>query len=141
MKVSFDGSVSEVMGEIQEFMETVSSTGAKRIDTPVMKTKKMDKKVNQEKTEAASEYKPADESEKKSIEFTPTIPTVPTVTTEYTLTDVTNAAAQLVRDKGEAMRIKLAELLKKFGVKSLPELDSSNFGAVMEELKNLGADV
>ncbi len=142
MKIEFNGSVNEVLEEVQEFMEKVSSSGVKKIDVPVKEVKKTGKKTKQEKTETVapgdwttSDCKPSDKLEESPEGI------IPTVATEYTLTDVVNAAAQLVRDKGEDMKLTLRDLLAKYNVKSLQDLSADNYGAVMEELKNLGADV
>ncbi len=144
MKIEFNGSVDEVFGEVQEFMGKISGGEPKKMVAPTQEMQETVREVKQDKSEmvAPGDWTTSDCKPTDKLDETPTVvPTVPTATTEYTLTDLTNAAAQLVRDKGDDMKLTLRDLLAKYGVKSLKDLNENNYGVVMEELKNLGADV
>lgn len=146
MKISFDGNVENVLGEIKEFMTMLGDTS--HINVPVedpgytkavedLKVAAIEKEEFDRNLEDAISKK---EPVKKDEAPTTVLPTLPTITTEYTITDVQNTAGQLIRDKG-VKKENLRDLLEKYGVQAVTELKSEDYGAVMEDLKALGADV
>ena len=63
---------------------------------------------------------------------------VPVQQTTYTLGDLSKAAVSLM-DLGR--QDALLNLLAKFGVQSLPELDAAEYGQFAQELRGLGASI
>ena len=63
---------------------------------------------------------------------------VPTAAPKYTLEMIANAGSALI-DAGKLNQ--LMELLGKFGVESLTDLDPESYGAIATELRALGAAI
>lgn len=69
---------------------------------------------------------------------TPLVGTVPTEAASYTQNDLALAASQLM-DAGK--QPELLGLLQKFGVPSLVDLKTEQYGAFATELRNMGAKI
>ena len=153
IKVEFTGSVEEVKKEIREFIEVnctevINSTEkaiSKALDNAraVEKTtpKVEDKKEEVKKVEEAPAPKlptaPAKKEEAPVEVATP----LPTKTAEYTAADLQKIAAAWVNKDIDNNRVALVNLLASFGVKAITFLPKEKYGAFVQELKNLGADV
>ena len=153
VKVEFTGSVEEVKKEIREFIEVncteVISDTEKAINKATSNVK------TEEKTTVNVEEK---KEEVKKVEEAPTqkLPTapakkveapvevatpLPTKTAEYTAADLQKIAAAWVNKDINNNRTVLVNLLASFGVKAITVLPKEKYGAFVQELKNLGADV
>lgn len=145
IKVEFHGTVEEVKNEMVEFVgswqtpvEDAEFIARVVGSTPVVEELK--------KTEPARVETPTgnlatcDCKEVPKPETTaPVVPTVPVApATEYSFADVQRIAAPLVQ-QGKSEELK--NVLKNFGVQAITELQQDQFGAFIQELKNLGADV
>jgi len=153
IKVEFTGSVEEVKKEIREFIEVnctevINSTEkaiSKALDNAraVEKTtpKVEDKKEEVKKVEEAPAPKlptaPAKKEEAPVEVATP----LPTKTAEYTAADLQKIAAAWVNKDIDNNRVALVNLLASFEVKAITFLPKEKYGAFVQELKNLGADV
>lgn len=155
VKVEFTGSVEEVKKEIREFIE-VNSTGVttEELTTAIKSSLETEAKA-EEKTTAKVEKK---KETVKKIEEAPTqkLPTapakkeeapvevstpLPTKTAEYTPEDLQKIAAAWVNKDINNNRTALVNLLASFEVKAITFLPKEKYGAFVQELKNLGADV
>lgn len=153
VKVEFTGSVEEVKKEIREFIE-VNSTEV------ISDTEKgIDKAASNVKTEEKTTVNVEEKKEEvKKVEEAPTqkLPTapakkeeapvevatpLPTKTAEYTAADLQKIAAAWVNKDINNNRTTLVNLLASFGVKAITVLPKEKYGAFIQELKNLGADV
>lgn len=147
VKVEFTGSVEEVKKEIREFMEAnsveVISSAQKAIGEALdnAKSKTEEKKESVKKVEDAPTQKlptaPAKKEEAPAEVATP----LPTKTAEYTAADLQKIAAAWVNKDIDNNRVALVNLLSSFGVKAITFLPKEKYGAFVQELKNLGADV
>lgn len=153
VKVEFTGSAEEVKKEIREFIEAnctevINSTEkaiSKALDNAraVEKTtpKVEDKKEEVKKVEEAPAPKlptaPAKKEEAPVEVATP----LPTKTAEYTAADLQKIAAAWVNKDIDNNRVALVNLLASFGVKAITVLPKEKYGAFVQELKKLGADV
>ena len=153
VKVEFTGSVEEVKKEIRDFIEAncsevINSTEkaiSKALDNAraVEKTtpKVEDKKEEVKKVEEAPAPKlptaPAKKEEAPAEVATP----LPTKTAEYTAEDLQKIAAEWVKKDVVNNRPVLINLLASFEVKAITFLPKEKYGAFVQELKNLGADV
>ena len=153
VKVEFTGSVEEVKKEIREFIEVNCTEVISDIEKAINKATSNVK--TEEKTTVNVEEK---KEEVKKVEEAPTqkLPTapakkeeapvevatpLPTKTAEYTAADLQKIAAAWVAKDVENNRKAMKELLAKFGVKAITVLPKEKYGAFVQELKNLGADV
>lgn len=153
VKVEFTGSAEEVKKEIREFIEAnctevINSTEkaiSKALDNAraVEKTtpKVEDKKEEVKKVEEAPAPKlpttPAKKEEAPAEVATP----LPTKTAKYTAADLQKIAAAWVNKDIDNNRVALVNLLASFEVKAITFLPKEKYGAFVQELKNLGADV
>ena len=147
VKVEFTGSVEEVKKEIREFIETncteVIMSTQKAIGEALdnAKSKTEEKKESVKKVEDAPTQKlptaPAKKVEAPVEVATP----LPTKTAEYTAADLQKIAAAWVNKDIDNNRTVLVNLLSNFGVKAITVLPKENYGAFIQELKKLGADV
>ena len=153
VKVEFTGSVEEVKKEIREFIEAnctevVNSTekainkAASNVKTEEKTTVNVEEKKEEvEKVEEAPTQKlptaPAKKEEAPVEVATP----LPTKTAEYTAADLQKIAAAWVNKDINNNRTVLVNLLSSFGVKAITVLPKEKYGAFIQELKNLGADV
>lgn len=153
VKVEFTGSVEEVKKEIREFIEVnctevISDTekainkAASNVKTEEKTTPKVeDKKEEIKKVEEAPTQKlptaPAKKEEAPVEVATP----LPTKTAEYTAADLQKITAAWVNKDINNNRTTLINLLASFGVKAITVLPKEKYGAFIQELKNLGADV
>lgn len=142
VKVEFHGTVEEVKNEMKEFIAGV--VGSTPVVEEVPKTETP--KVEPVKDEAlAGNWTTCDCKEvPKTVApapapAAPVVPTVPVApVTEYSFADIQRIAAPLVHQGKSA---ELINALGNFGVKAITELQQDQFGAFVQELKNLGADV
>ena len=147
VKVEFTGSVEEVKKEIRDFVEAncteVLISTQKAIDEALVnaKSKTEEKKESVKKVEEAPAQKlpiaPAKKEEAPVAVATP----LPTKTAEYTADDLQNIAAAWVAKDVVNNRKAVKDLLGKFGVKAITFLPQENYGAFVQELKNLGVDI
>ena len=153
VKVEFTGSVEEVKKEIREFIEVncteVISDVEKAINKAASNVKTEEKtivnveekKEEVKKVEEAPTQKlptaPAKKEEAPAEVATP----LPTKTAEYTAEDLQKIAAAWVNKDINNNRIALVNLLASFEVKAITFLPKEKYGAFVQELKNLGADV
>ena len=153
VKVEFTGSVEEVKKEIREFIEAnctevINSTEkaiSKALDNAraVEKTtpKVEDKKEEVKKVEEAHAPKlPTTPAKKEEAPVEVATP-LPTKTAEYTAADLQKIAAAWVNKDIDNNRTVLVNLLSSFGVKAITVLPKEKYGAFVQELKKLGADV
>ena len=105
------------------------------------KSKTEEKKESVKKVEDAPTQKlptaPAKKVEAPVEVATP----LPTKTAEYTAADLQKIAAAWVNKDIDNNRTVLVNLLSNFGVKAITVLPKENYGAFIQELKKLGADV
>ena len=147
VKVEFTGSVEEVKKEIREFIEAncsevINSTqkaigealdnAKSKVEEPKEVAKKVEETPNQKLPTA-----PAKKEEAPVAVATP----LPTKTAEYTADDLQKIAAAWVAKDIENNRKAMKDLLAKFGVKAITVLPQENYGAFVQELKNLGVDI
>lgn len=155
VKVEFTGSVEEVKKEIREFIE-VNSTGVttEGLATSIKENLEAETKVEEKSTVKVEEKKePVKKVEEAPTQKLPTAPTkqevtpaevptpLPTKTAEYTAQDLQKIAAAWVNKDIDNNRVALVNLLSSFGVKAITFLPKEKYGAFVQELKNLGADV
>lgn len=153
VKVEFTGSVEEVKKEIRDFIdancsEVINSTEkaiSKALDNAraVEKTtsKVEEKKEVAKKAEEAPTQKLPTAPAKKEEAPTEVATPLPTKTAEYSAQDLQNIAAGWVNKDIENNRPILVNILSKFGVKAITFLPKEKYGAFVQELRNLGADV
>ncbi|PHI03549.1 hypothetical protein KSU03_06035 [Fusobacterium polymorphum] len=153
IKVEFTGSVEEVKKEIREFIEVnctevINSTEkaiSKALDnaraveksTPKVEDKKEEVKKVEEAPAPKLPTAPAKKEEAPVEVATP----LPTKTAEYTAADLQKIAAAWVNKDIDNNRVALVNLLASFEVKAITFLPKEKYGAFVQELKNLGADV
>lgn len=153
VKVEFTGSVEEVKKEIREFIEAnctevINSTEkaiSKALDNAraVEKTtpKVEDKKEEVKKVEEAPAPKLPTALAKKEEAPAEVATPLPTKTAEYTAADLQKIAAAWVNKDIDNNRVALVNLLASFEVKAITFLPKEKYGAFVQELKKLGADV
>ena len=147
VKVEFTGSVEEVKKEIREFIEanctevliSTQKEIKRAIDNASAKTE--EKKEAVKKVEEAPAQKlpiaPAKKEEAPVAVATP----LPTKTAEYTADDLQRIAAEWVKKDVVNNRPVLVDLLASFEVKAITFLPKEKYGAFVQELKKLGADI
>jgi hypothetical protein len=154
VKVEFTGSVEEVKKEIREFIE-VNSTGVttEELTTSIKSSLETEAKVEEKTTAKVEEKKEVAKKEEAPTQKLPTAPAkkeeapaevptpLPTKTAEYTATDLQKIAAAWVNKDIDNNRAALVNLLASFEVKAITFLPKEKYGAFVQELKNLGADV
>lgn len=147
VKVEFTGSVEEVKKEIREFIEAncseVINSTQKAIGEVLdnAKSKTEEKKESVKKVEEAPAQKlPIAPTKKEEAPVAVATP-LPTKTAEYTAEDLQKIAAAWVEKDAVNNRKAIKDLLAKFGVKAITVLPKENYGAFVQELKNLGVDI
>ena len=153
VKVEFTGSVEEVKKEIREFIEAncievVNSTekainkAASNVKTEEKTTVNVEEKKEEVKKveEAPTQKLPTAPAKKEEAPVEVATP-LPTKTAEYTAADLQKIAAAWVNKDIDNNRTVLVNLLSSFGVKAITVLPKEKYGAFIQELKNLGADV
>ena len=153
VKVEFTGSVEEVKKEIREFIEAnctevVNSTekainkAASNVKTEEKTTVNVEEKKEEVKKveEAPTQMLPTAPAKKEEAPVEVATP-LPTKTAEYTAADLQKIAAAWVNKDINNNRTVLVNLLASFGVKAITVLPKEKYGAFVQELKNLGADV
>lgn len=150
VKVEFHGSVEEVKNEMKEFVGSWQAPveDAEFIpravgDTPVVEEPKKTVIEPGKMESPTGNWTTCDCKEvPKTAAPAPAAPVVPTVpvapATEYSFADIQRIAAPLVH---QGKSVELINALGNFGVKAITELRQDQFGAFVQELKNLGADV
>ena len=154
VKVEFTGSVEEVKKEIREFIEASSGVTTEGLTTSMKENLGAEAKVEEKATVKVEEKKePTKTVEETATPKLPTAPAkkeeapvevatpLPTKTAEYTAADLQKIAAAWVNKDIDNNRTVLVNLLSSFGVKAITVLPKENYGAFVQELKNLGADV
>ena len=147
VKVEFTGSVEEVKKEIREFIEANCSEvinsaeiamarAIEKATSKVEETKEVAKKVEETPNQKLP-IAPAKKEEAPVAIATP----LPTKTAEYTADDLQKIAAAWVEKDAVNNRKAIKDLLAKFGVKAITVLPKENYGAFVQELKNLGVDI
>ena len=153
VKVEFTGSVEEVKKEIREFIEAncteVVNSTEKAINKALDNARALEK-ANSNVEEKKEEVKKVEEAPTQKL---PTAPAkkeeapvevatpLPTKTAEYTAADLQKIAAAWVNKDINNNRTTLVNLLASFGVKAITVLPKEKYGAFVQELKKLGADV
>ena len=153
VKVEFTGSVEEVKKEIREFIEAncteVVNSTEKAINKALDNARALEK-ANSNVEEKKEEVKKVEEAPTQKL---PTAPAkkveapvevatpLPTKTAEYTAADLQKIAAAWVNKDIDNNRTVLVNLLSNFGVKAITVLPKEKYGAFVQELKKLGADV
>ena len=153
VKVEFTGSVEEVKKEIREFIEAnctevVNSTekainkAASNVKTEEKTTVNVEEKKEEVKKveEAPTQKLPTAPAKKEEAPVEVATP-LPTKTAEYTAADLQKIAAAWVNKDIDNNRTVLVNLLSSFGVKAITVLPKEKYGAFVQELKKLGADV
>ena len=154
LKIEFTGSVEEVSKEMMDFMRLNYISLAENVGSPksgtekainraiekaiskVEETKEVAKKVE----EAPAQKLPTAPAKKEEAPIEVATP-LPTKTAEYTAADLQKIAAAWVNKDINNNRTVLVNLLASFGVKAITVLPKEKYGAFVQELKNLGADV
>ncbi len=147
VKVEFTGSVEEVKKEIREFIEAnctevINSTEiamARAIEKATSKVEEK-KEVFKKVEEVPTTKLPTAPAKKEEAPVEVATP-LPTKTAEYTAADLQKIAAAWVNKDIDNNRTVLVNLLSSFGVKAITVLPKEKYGAFIQELKNLGADV
>ena len=153
VKVEFTVSVEEVKKEIREFIEAncteVVNSTEKAINKALDNARALEK-ANSNVEEKKEEVKKVEEAPTQKL---PTAPAkkeeapvevatpLPTKTAEYTAADLQKIAAAWVNKDIDNNRTVLVNLLSSFGVKAITVLPKEKYGAFVQELKKLGADV
>lgn len=131
VELKFIGTPSEVKAEIREFIGT---------EFTEPKVEEITKKVEEIRTgETKLPVQEVLEVEQVVPEVT-VLPTLPTVTIEYTVEDLQRIGASLLQKNPSNLAL-LSNTLKNYGVKAVGELPKEHYGAFVQDLKNLGADV
>ena len=154
LKIEFTGSVEEVSKEMMDFMRLNYISLAENVGSPKSGTEKA---INRAIEKAISKVEETKEVAKKVEEAPaqklPTAPTkkeevpvataspLPTKTAEYTAADLQKIAAAWVNKDIDNNRTVLVNLLSSFGVKAITVLPKEKYGAFVQELKKLGADI
>ena len=153
VKVEFTGSVEEVKKEIREFIgvnctEVISDTekainkATSNVKTEEKTTVNVEEKKEEIKKveEAPTQKLPTAPAKKEEAPVEVATP-LPTKTAEYTAADLQKIAAAWVNKDIDNNRTVLVNLLSSFGVKAITVLPKEKYGAFIQELKKLGADV
>ena len=153
VKVEFTGSVEEVSKEILDFVRGNYINLAENIALPKSDTEKAIDRVIEKATSKVEETKEVakkvEEAPAQKLPIAPAkeeTPTavatpLPTKTAEYTAADLQKIAAAWVNKDINNNRTALVNLLASFEVKAITFLPKEKYGAFVQELKNLGADV
>lgn len=137
VELKFIGTPAEVKAEIKEFIGVEDTTTVTEY-----KVGDMTKKVEETKTvETADTQLPVQEPAKKVVkEVEQVLPTLPTATTEYTDADIQRIAGGLIK-KNAALKDTLINTLGNYGVQAITQLPKEHYGAFVQDLIALGADV
>ena len=153
VKVEFTGSVEEVSKEILDFVRGNYTNLAENIALPKSDTEKAIDRVIEKATSKVEETKEVakkvEEAPAQKLPIAPAkeeTPTavatpLPTKTAEYTAADLQKIAAAWVNKDINNNRTALVNILASFEVKAITFLPKEKYGAFVQELKNLGADV
>ena len=153
VKVEFTGSVEEVSIEILDFVRGNYINLAENIALPKSDTEKAIDRVIEKATSKVEETKEVakkvEEAPAQKLPIAPAkeeTPTavatpLPTKTAEYTAADLQKIAAAWVNKDINNNRTALVNILASFEVKAITFLPKEKYGAFVQELKNLGADV
>lgn len=139
MEVKFIGTPAEVKAEIKEFIGlTDVKIEVKKVETvPMGQTQQVQElpKVTEPKLPTA----PVAE-EQTAVQESTVLPTLPTATVEYTVADLQKIGASLLQKDPNSLAL-LSNTLKNYGANSVGDLAKEHYGAFVQDLKNLGADV
>nr|WP_293994475.1 hypothetical protein [uncultured Fusobacterium sp.] len=145
MEVKFIGTPAEVKEEIKEFIRltdvkiTEYSVGeVRKVETvPMVQTQQVHElpKVTEPKLPTT----PVTE-EQTAVQESTVLPTLPTATVEYTVEDLQRIGASLLQKDPNSLAL-LSNTLKNYGANSVGDLAKEHYGAFVQDLKSLGADV
>ena len=151
VKVEFTGSVEEVKKEINDFIE--GFVGVDSITTMVKNSIEKKNDIEKKIDTVGEKKEPIKKIEEAPTQKLPTAPAkkeeapvevatpLPTKTAEYTAQDLQKIAAAWVNKDINNNRTALVNLLASFEVKAITFLPKEKYGAFVQELKKLGADV
>jgi len=153
VKVEFTGSVEEVKKEIRDFIEANCSEVINSTEKAISKALDNARAVEKTIVNVEEKKEPVKKIEESPTQKLPTAPAkkeevpvevatpLPTKTAEYTAADLQRIAAEWVKKDVVNNRPVLIDLLASFEVKAITFLPKEKYGAFVQELKNLGADV
>lgn len=144
LKMEFCGTVKEVMDEVKEFVglsDTKIVVQEMKVDDVGKLKEKIDEKAK-EVVESTPTLPTATVNEQVREEKpAPVLPTIPTKAVEYKIEDLQKIVKGLL-DKDMSKREDLQKLLnEKYGLKTILDLPADSYGAFIQDLKGLGADV
>lgn len=144
LKMEFSGTVKEVMDEVKEFVglsDTKIVVQEMKVDDVGKLKEKIDEKAK-EVVESTPTLPTATVNEQVREEKpAPVLPTIPTKAVEYKIEDLQKIVKGLL-DKDMSKREDLQKLLnEKYGLKTILDLPADSYGAFIQDLKGLGADV
>ena len=144
LKMEFSGTVKEVMDEVKEFVG-MSDTKIVVQEMKVDDVGKLKEKINgkaKEIVESTPTLPTATVNEQVREEKpAPVLPTIPTKAVEYTIEDLQKIVKGLL-DKDMSKREDLQKLLNEgYDLKTILDLPVESYGAFIQDLKGLGADV
>lgn len=132
VELKFIGTPAEVKAEIKEFIGLEDTT---------IHENTIPKKEVKTVVETADTQLPVQEPAKKVVkEVEQVLPTLPTATTEYTDADIQRIAGGLIK-KNAALKDTLINTLGNYGVQAITQLPKEHYGAFVQDLIALGADV
>lgn len=153
VKVEFTGSVEEVKKEIRDFIEANCSEVINSTEKAISKALDNARAVEKTIVNVEEKKEPVKKIEESPTQKLPTAPAkkeevpvevatpLPTKTAEYTAADLQRIAAEWVKKDVVNNRPVLIDLLASFEVKAITFLPKEKYGAFVQELKNIGADV
>lgn len=144
LKMEFCGTVKEVMDEVKEFVglsDTKIVVQEMKVDDVGKLKEKIDEKAK-EVVESTPTLPTATVNEQVREEKpAPVLPTIPTKAVEYKIEDLQKIVKGLL-DKDMSKREDLQRLLNEgYGLKTILDLPVESYGAFIQDLKGLGADV
>lgn len=132
VELKFTGTPAEVKAEIKEFIGLEDTT---------IHENTISKKEAKTVVEIADTQLPVQEAAKKVVkEAEQVLPTLPTATTEYTDADIQRIAGGLIK-KNATLKETLINTLGNYGVQAITQLPKEHYGAFVQDLIALGADV
>lgn len=132
VELKFIGTPAEVKAEIKEFIGLEDTT---------IHENTIPKKEVKTVVETADTQLPVQEPAKKVVkEAEQVLPTLPIATTEYTDADIQRIAGGLIK-KNAALKETLINTLGNYGVQAITQLPKEHYGAFVQDLIALGADV
>lgn len=132
VELKFIGTPAEVKAEIKEFIGLEDTT---------IHENTISKKEAKTVVGTADTQLPVQEAAKTVVKGAEQVlPTLPTATTEYTDADIQRIAGGLIK-KNAALKETLINTLGNYGVQAITQLSKEHYGAFVQDLIALGADV